>query len=634
VNLLLTLNPNQKLAATHFMGPAIVLSGPGSGKTKVITHRIAYLIKERGIPPEQILAVTFTNKAAGEMKERVAKLLSLPPTDHRLQQEEAKAVVGRPSAVSIPITGTFHAICARILRTDGHSLGISPNFVIFDEDDSLALIKEAMKELDLDPKRFSPASIKAAIEGAKNELVGPKDYANYSSGYFQETVTKVYAVYQEKLENQNALDFEDLLMKVVVLFQEFKSILEKYQRRWQFILVDEYQDTNRAQYVFTKLLSSGHHNVFVVGDAAQAIYGWRGADFRNILNFSADFPESKIFNLEQNYRSTKKILSAATAVISQNRSHPVLNLWTENPQGSPVVIYEAKNELEEANFIIRAINKLFTGPDFPYRSFAVLYRTNAQSRVIEEAFLHEGLPYVLVGGTRFYERREVKDIIAYLRLIANPADDLSYKRVINTPPRGIGPAALRQPGNPRVAEFNRLIGDLRQKGEKITTIELVDLVLSETGYLGWLDDGSLEAAARVENVKELRSVAAEFPAITDFLENVALVEREYGPQKPSLEKEKPDAVTLMTAHAAKGLEFPVVFMVGMEEGLFPHSRSLLDNNELEEERRLCYVGITRAKSQLYLTFARERLYFGQRSEGVPSRFISDIPGEVATVIAF
>lgn len=634
MNLLLDLNPDQKRAVTHFTGPAIVLSGPGSGKTKVITHRVAYLIKERNIPPEKILAVTFTNKAANEMKERVAKLLSLSPTDHRLRQEEAKAVVGRPSAVSTPIMGTFHAICARILRANGRSLGISPNFVILDEDDSLTLIKEVMKELDFDPKRNSPASIKAAIESAKNELIGPKDYASYSGGYFHEIVAKVYTAYQEKLEKQNALDFEDLLMKVVILFQKSKNILEKYQKQWQFILVDEYQDTNRAQYIFTKLLSGGHHNVFVVGDAAQAIYGWRGADFRNILNFSRDFPESKVFNLEQNYRSTRKILAAATSVIAQNRSHPILNLWTQNPEGDPIIIYEAKDELEEASFAIRVINKIIDNPDFSYRSFAVLYRTNAQSRVIEEAFLREGLPYVLVGGTRFYERREVRDILAYLRLIANPDDNSAYKRVINTPPRGIGPAALQAKGNPKVTEFNRLIDGLRKKGEEVTTIELVDLVLSETGYLNWLDDGSVEAAARVENVKELRSVATEFPDLTDFLENVALVEREYGPQKPSLEKQRPDAVTLMTAHAAKGLEFPVVFMVGMEEGLFPHSRSLLDNNELEEERRLCYVGITRAKSQLYLTFARERLYFGQRSEGVPSRFISDIPTEVTTVIAF
>ncbi|OGY23694.1 MAG: hypothetical protein A2126_02520 [Candidatus Woykebacteria bacterium GWB1_45_5] len=631
MDILKSLNPVQKQAVTYLTGPAIVLSGPGSGKTRVITHRIAYLIKENDVAPEQILAVTFTNKAANEMRERVAKLLGSQSTVNSLRKK--KTVDIRPKAVGLPLMGTFHSICAKILRVDGRYLGINPNFIISDEDDSLALIKELMKRLDIDSKRFSAASIKASIEDAKNELVGPKEYAAYTAGYFQEVVKKVYQDYQEKLEKQNALDFEDLLMKVVLLFQKFPPILEKYQRRWQFILVDEYQDTNRAQYIFTKLLSAARRNVFVVGDAAQAIYGWRGADFRNILNFSEDFPESKTFNLEQNYRSTKKILTAATAVISQNRSHPILHLWTENPDGGPIIIYEAKNELEEADFIVRAINKLMTGPAFSFHSFAVLYRTNAQSRVVEEAFLHEGVPYILVGGTRFYERREVKDVLAYLRLIANPTDTISYKRVVNVPPRGIGPAAIKSEG-PKVKQFESLLKDLRNKTKGLPTIEIIDIVLGETKYLGWLDDGSIEAAARVENVKELRSVATEFPNIYDFLEDVALVEREYGPQRPSIEKEKPDAVTLMTAHAAKGLEFPVVFMVGMEEGLFPHSRSLLDTNELEEERRLCYVGITRAKSQLYLTYATQRLYFGQRGEGIPSRFIADIPEELSTVIAF
>ncbi|OGY26622.1 MAG: hypothetical protein A2Z24_02265 [Candidatus Woykebacteria bacterium RBG_16_44_10] len=658
MDVLQSLNPVQRKAAAHTTGPAIVLSGPGSGKTKVITHRIAYLIKEKSIDPTNILAVTFTNKAANEMKERVAKLLSLQHTDRR---PEKKTSVGRePRSVDLPLMGTFHSICARILRTDGHFFGIGPNFIIFDEDDSLALIKEVMKELEIDPKRFSPSSIKTAIEGAKNELVGPKDYPTYAAGYFQEVVAKVYQNYQEKLEKQNALDFDDLLMKIVLLFQKFPAVLEKYQKRWHFILVDEYQDTNKAQYVFTKLLASKRHNVFAVGDASQAIYGWRGADFRNILNLSQDFSKSKIFNLEQNYRSTKKILNAATAVISHNRSHPILNLWTQNPEGDPIIIYEAKNELEEAGFIIRVINKMagyrqqgtvyseseqtathtpaspvgrLPPPPLNYKDFAVLYRTNAQSRVLEEALLHEGIPYTLVGGTRFYDRREVKDVLAYLRLIVNLADSVSYKRVVNIPPRGIGPAAIKAKSI-KFKGFESLLEGLRKNSEGKPTIETIDIVLEVTKYLDWLDDGSIEAAARVENVKELRSVATEFPNLTDFLENVTLVEREYGPQRPSIEKERPDAITLMTAHAAKGLEFPVVFMVGMEEGLFPHSRSLLDTNELEEERRLCYVGITRAKSQLYLTFARQRLYFGQRSEGVPSRFIADIPKESVTVIAF
>jgi DNA helicase-2/ATP-dependent DNA helicase PcrA len=613
MDILAHLNPDQKKAAGFLHGPAIVLSGPGSGKTRVITHRIAYLIKNRKIDPRKILAVTFTNKAANEMKERVFKILG--------------------DKSGSPAMGTFHAICARILREDGYEIGLGSKFVIFDQADSFALIKEVMKEAGIDTKQFSPGKIRWSIEEAKNELIGPGEYEGLAQGFFQqEIVTNVYKVYQQKLEKQHGADFEDLLFKTVVLFKKHLKILTKYQTRWEFILVDEYQDTNKVQYELTKLLAGDKRNIFIVGDAAQAIYGWRGADFRNILNFSKDFPESKLFNLEQNYRSTKKILAAATTVISQNRSHPILHLWTKNPEGVPIITYEAKNELEEAEFITRAINKFVSnGGAFSYNSFAVLYRTNAQSRVIEEAFLRKGIPYILVGGVRFYERREVKDVLSYLRLVVNPKDEISYKRVINVPPRGIGPATIKSKGQ-KVKDFNRLLADLRNKGEGKTTIELIDTVLKETDYLKWLDDGSIEAAARVENVKELRSVATEFPDISDFLENVALVEREYRPQKPSLEKGAKDAVTLMTAHAAKGLEFPVVFMVGMEEGLFPHSRSLIDTNELEEERRLAYVGITRAKEQLYFTYATNRLYFGQRSDGTPSRFLIEIPQDLMTII--
>ena len=609
---LVHLNPDQKKAANFFHGPAIVLSGPGSGKTRVITHRIAYLINNHKIDPRKILAVTFTNKAANEMKGRVAKLLG--------------------SKGEMPAMGTFHAVCARILREDGYEIGLGSRFVIFDQVDSFALIKDLMKEADIDPKQFSPGKIRWSIEEAKNELIGPKEYESLAQGFFQqEIVAGVYKAYQERLEKQHGADFEDLLFKTVVLFKKHPKILKKYQTRWEFILIDEYQDTNKAQYELTKLLAGARRNIFIVGDAAQAIYGWRGANFRNILNFSKDFPESRVFNLEQNYRSTKKILAAATTVISQNRSHPILHLWTENPEGVPIITYEAKNELEEAAFITRVINRFVGGGSLSYKSFAVLYRTNAQSRVIEEAFLHEGIPYILVGGVRFYERREVKDVLSYLRLIINPKDEISYKRVVNVPPRGIGPATIKSRGQ-KVKDFDKLLTDLCNRSEGKATIETIDAVLKETGYLNWLDDGSIEAAARVENVKEMRSVAAEFPILSDFLENIALVEREYGPQKPSLAKEARDAVTLMTAHAAKGLEFPVVFMVGMEEGLFPHNRSLIDTNELEEERRLAYVGITRAKEQLYFTYATNRLYFGQRSDGSPSRFLTEIPQDLMTTI--
>lgn len=619
MDILSLLNPDQKKAASFFKGAAIVISGPGSGKTRVITHRIAYLIKNKKIAPANILAVTFTNKAANEMKERIDKLL-LTETKNKVAQ---------------PAMGTFHSICAKILRNDGYLLGLGKNFVIFDDGDSLSLIKDSMKELNIDIKEFSPNSVKNAIEGAKNELIGPKEYKGFAQGFFQEdVVSRVFDLYQKKLEEIPAADFEDLLMKTVVLFDKHPEILEKYQNLWQFILIDEYQDTNKAQYQFSKMLSGRNKNIFIVGDAAQAIYGWRGANFRNILNFSKDFPKCKVFNLEQNYRSTKNILQAATSIISHNRSHPTLKLWTKNSDGAGLVVYEAQDEVEESGFVTRVINRMVTSRnDFSYGSFAILYRTNAQSRAIEEALLREGVPYIIVGGVRFYERREIKDTLAYLRLMLNASDKPSYKRVVNIPPRGIGAATLKT-GGKKLEEFDKLLEKLRRKAAGLGTSQIIELVLSETEYLDWLDDGSQEAAARVENVKELQSVAAEFPKITDFLENVALVEREYGQEKHSAKKSKRDVVTLMTAHAAKGLEFPVVFMIGMEEGLFPHSRSLLDQSELEEERRLCYVGITRAKEQIYFTYAISRLYFGQRSEGTPSRFIFDIPENLVTTIRF
>lgn len=613
MELLSSLNTEQKKAVQHIAGPALVLAGPGSGKTRVITHRIAYLIKNEKIDPKKILAVTFTNKAANEMKTRVRSLL------------------GADSA--IPTMGTFHSVCARILREAGGNIGLNSAFVIYDDSDSLSAIREIMKAANIDPKQFSPRKISESISSAKNELVSVIEYAALAQGFFQqEIVTKVYEAYEKKLTASNAVDFDDLLLKVVHLFKKHPQVLNTYQVRWRYILVDEYQDTNKVQYLLTKLLAGTNHNIFIVGDASQAIYGWRGADFRNILNFSEDFPESKIFNLEQNYRSTKIILSAATAIISQNRSHPILKLWTQNQDGSPIIAYEAQNEVDEAAFVSRSINRSVNA-DSPlsHNSFAILYRTNAQSRSIEEAFLKEGIPYTLVGGTRFYDRKEVKDILSYLRLISNPADDVSFKRVVNVPPRGIGAATIKN-GGPKLTDFKDLLSLLRKKSEDKPTIDIVDLILSETNYLKWLDDGSVEAAARVENVKELRSVALEFPNIVDFLENVALIEREYGPQKPSFAKQNQDAVTLMTAHAAKGLEFPVVFMIGMEEGLFPHAQSSLDTNELEEERRLAYVAITRAKEQLYFTYAVNRLYFGQRTTGIPSRFLVEIPEDLITTI--
>ena len=612
--ILANLNSTQQQAVKYIKGPSLVLSGPGSGKTRVITHRIAYLIDELKVPPPDILSVTFTNKAANEMKVRIRKLVE-----------------------TVPLwMGTFHSINAKILRESGGFIGISPNFTIFDDSDSLKLVKDVMKELDISTKNFTPGSVKGAIESAKSELIGPTEYQGFSKGYFQEIVSKVYNEYQKALQKSKALDFDDLLFHTVVLFQKYPEVLEKYQRRWKYILVDEYQDTNKAQYTFIKLLAQKERNLFVVGDASQAIYGWRGADFRNILNFSKDFPEGKIFNLEQNYRSTKKILTAATSVISKNRSHPVLNLWTKNQEGIPLILYEGKDEVEEAEYIIRTIEGLIkTSQGFDLKSFAILYRTNSQSRVLEEALLRSGMPYTLVGGTRFYERKEIKDVTAYLKLLVNPDDQISFRRAVNTPPRGIGPAALQNSQNPKVKGFWSIIKTLKEKSVQLQTIDIIDIVLTDTKYLDFLEDGTTEGAARVENVKELRSVATEYPNLTDFLENVALVEREYSPKNnKKIDSDGKETVTLMTFHAAKGLEFPVVFMVGMEEGLFPHSRSMGDNYELEEERRLCYVGITRARDQLYLTYTQKRLYFGARTEGVVSRFILDIPEELIISIKY
>lgn len=602
------LNPVQADAVRATEGPVLILAGAGSGKTRCLTYRIGYLIQEKKIAPENILAVTFTNKAAAEMKQRIEKLVGQKP----------------------PWMGTFHAISARILRRDGHNIGIPVDFVIYDTDDQLSVIKGVCEKLDLNTKNFNPKTILGMISSAKNELVSPTEYRGLARGLFQETAAEVYGYYQKALRDNNALDFDDLLMEVVRLLTEHPETLKKYQRQFLYILIDEYQDTNKAQYQFSKLLAGAHRNICVVGDASQAIYGWRGADFRNIVSFEKDYPNTKVFNLEQNYRSTKNILSTAYAVISKNRTHPILKLWTEQGDGTPPILYEAKHELDESQFVIRMIEK-YAATGHKYHDFAVLYRTNAQSRVLEEEFLRAGIPYKLIGGTRFYERKEVKDMLSYLRLVANPKDKVAYKRVVNTPPRGIGPVQLKT-GGPKLDQFEELLRELRTKADGLKTLEILDLVSALTGYLKWLDDGTMEAAGRVENVKELRSVATEFPEIGSFLENVALVEAEYMPDSAS--QELGNAVTLMTMHSAKGLEFPIVFMVGLEEGLFPHSRALMDVGEMEEERRLAYVGITRAMKQLFLTYARERLYFGSRTTGVISRFIVDIPEHLLIPIRF
>jgi DNA helicase-2/ATP-dependent DNA helicase PcrA len=515
---------------------------------------------------------------------------------------------------NFPYVGTFHSFCAKLLRFDGKHLGIPSGYLIYDDDDSLSLVKRIMNDQNISSKNFKPSSILNAISSAKSELVSPEDYAQFARGYFGETVARVYSVYQKSLANMDALDFDDLLMMTVKLLRENPDALSKWAGRFEYVLVDEYQDTNTAQYVLTKLLASVHGNLTVVGDASQAIYSFRGADFRNILNFERDFAKAKIFNLEQNYRSTQSILDAANAIIARNNSHPVLKLWTKNSQGEKISIYGAVNEVDEANFIIDRI----VGSRKPISSFAVLYRTNAQSRTIEEAFLHANIPYRIYGGVRFYERKEIKDVLAYLRLIANPKDSIAKNRA-------------EKIGKRRYEKFLEMVSKLEKSKKLPKPVELIDKVLEATVYILLIDDGTEQGLMRVENVKELKSVAAEFENLSLFLENVALMEGKVTPEK-SFEIEKGEHVTLMTIHAAKGLEFENVFIVGMEEGLFPHSRSMIDPGQLEEERRLAYVGMTRARQKLYLSYASQRLYFGTTSANLVSRFVVDIPEDLVSTI--
>lgn len=602
------LNKEQQKAVLQIDGPMIILAGAGSGKTRVLTYKVIYLITQKGIDPLNILMVTFTNKAANEMKERVQKFLSLNY---------------KPSALTSPSVSTFHSLCAKILRIEGKYIGIYSRFTIYDEQDQIDAIKEAMKRLTLSPKDFKPGSILGTISQAKNELITSTEYNQYARGYFQETVARVYPIYQGILKDNDALDFDDLLFKTIELYEKNPQVLEKYQDKFRYILVDEYQDTNHAQYMLTKMLGNKYKNICVVGDFSQSIYSWRGADFRNLTRFKEDFNNTKTFSLSQNYRSTQKILDAATSVISRNTTHPILSLWTKNPNGEDLTIYQARSEHDEAEFIIRETSNFLAKRDsdpqgnFQFKDVAVLYRINAQSRSIEEVFLHQGIPYVLIGGTRFYERREIKDVLSYLRLLANPKDMVSYKRI-------------EKLGKGRLEKFLSHQQQFNDSNHltNTPTIEILDKVIAATDYLSLYDEKDQEDRQRLENIKELRSVAIEFPNLNLFLENVALVEQEYMPDHPKINGEKKDAVTLMTLHAAKGLEFPIVFMVGMEEGLFPHSRSLMDKNELEEERRLCYVGITRAKYRLFLTHARKRLFFGQRNSSIISRFILELPENV------
>jgi DNA helicase-2/ATP-dependent DNA helicase PcrA len=633
MNFLEGLNEAQKMAVTAPPGPVLVLAGPGSGKTRVLTYRVAYLIEELKIPPWEIMAVTFTNKAAREMRQRLEALLG-----------------GQPRGLSM---GTFHATCVRILRREtDHLLHYGRDFVIFDTADQQQVVKQALKDLNLDDKKFPPNKMLHNISNAKNELITPELYA--ASNYISEVTRRVYSQYQELLWANNAMDFDDLLMNTVLLFQEREDILAKYQTRYQHILVDEFQDTNTTQYTLLRMLAANNSNLFVVGDSDQSIYKWRGADFRNIQRFREQFPGAQQILLEQNYRSTQIILDVAKAVIKHNPNRVHKELFTVRTGGVPVVIHEAYNEHEEAEYVLDKITGLmlegYSGGDM-----AIMYRTNAQSRVLEENLLRLGLPYRVVGATEFYKRREVKDIIAYLRVVHNPSDSVSFNRIFNAPPRGIGAktretfmawsAALNlQPAEAAMrlaldsellhnfsgralnalSHFGHLLDTWITLADKVTVAELIDVILEQVGYRAYLDDGTSEGEERWDNVIEFRGAAAEDPDMTlaEFLEQVALVS-----ETDNLE-ESANAVTLLTLHAAKGLEFPIVFLTGLEDGLLPHSRSLDDGEELAEERRLLYVGITRAKDQVFISHAFRRSFYGDSSVSTPSRFLSDIPVEL------
>ncbi len=598
------LNPAQKEAVTFPGKPLLLLAGAGSGKTRVLTHRAAYFVATKQASPSQILLLTFTNKAADEMKQRMSKLLS--PLAAKTKNST------KPSSKNSQLwAGTFHSFCCRVLRSDGRSLGISPDFVIYDSDDQENIVKLLLKDMNLTPQEFKPSSVMYYIEDCKNKFVNPVDAEIRSSGYWQNTAAKIYKKYQQKLTEFQALDFNDLLFKTVELFIQYPEILTKYQEIYRFILVDEYQDTNQIQYLLTKLLANKYKQITAVGDASQAIYGWRGADYHNLTAYTTDFENATVINLEQNYRSTQIILDAANSVISKNSSHPVLKLFTEKRSSDLIKIFSAESEIAEAEYIAQKINFIYSNLHIPFRQIAVLYRMNAQSRVLEEAFLRYSIPYVLIGGLRFYERAEIKDILSMLRFGHDRHDRISEDRVEK---------AL---GKRRKVIFEEHLKNLDLK--KLTSLQILESLVTNSGYLDKFDLKDEEDQKRIENIKELKSVAASFPKINDFLENIALVQQEYSLQEKNKKKENRDGVRLMTLHSSKGLEFEVVFLVGFEEGILPHSRSMMDDSEVEEERRLCYVGITRAKDYLYISYATRRLFFGKSSLNEPSRFLLDIP---------
>ena len=592
------LNPAQREAVLHQGTPLLLLAGAGSGKTRVLTHRAAYLILTGQVTASQILLLTFTNKAAGEMKDRMAKLLNVRTHYNASLHQNVFA-------------GTFHSFCCRILRKDGHLLGIKPDFVIYDSDDQETLVKNILKDLNLTPQEFKPSSVMYFIEDCKNKYISAENSSLQNSGFWGKQASKIYQLYQQKLTDYQALDFNDLLFKTVKLFIDFPEVLDKYQDVYRHILVDEYQDTNQIQYLLTKLLANKYFQVTAVGDASQAIYGWRGANYKNLVNFTVDFANTKTINLEENYRSTQIIIDAANMVISKNSSHPILKLFTQKKSSDLIKLFEAESELVEADYIAQKIQFIYQNLRIPYRQIAVLYRMNAQSRVLEEAFLKYSLPYVLIGGLRFYDRSEVKDVIAMLRVVRNPTDHLSSERV------------QKAIGKRKKVMFDEHLPDIDTSS--LTSSQILESILNYSGYLSKYDPQDEDDQKRLENIKELKSVATTFPSLNDFLENIALVQQEYSIQEKNKKKETREGVRLMTLHSSKGLEFEAVFMVGFEEGILPHSRSMIDDADIEEERRLCYVGITRAKDYLYISYATRRLFFGKSSLNEPSRFLLDIP---------
>jgi DNA helicase-2/ATP-dependent DNA helicase PcrA len=633
-DLLYELNSEQQRAVLQTEGPLLIQAGAGSGKTKTLTHRIAHILQQNLAFPEQILAVTFTNKAAKEMRLRVAELLGENPENRSF----------------LPYMGTFHGVCVRFLRQDGEHIGIPRSFVIYDESDRLATVKQVIKKLMIDDKSFPPRTIAGIISSAKNEAMTPDEYAGKANSPAQKIAAQVFPQYQRLLRDAGALDFDDLIAKTLQLFTSVDEVRSKWRNHFKYVMIDEYQDTNSAQYQLIKCLVNDNQNIAVVGDDWQSIYSWRGADFRNILNFERDYKNTTVIKLEQNYRSTKPILDGAHAVITKNKQRSDKKLWTAETTGKPIQIVSVSTERAEAETIVRRIKNAVDGGVRRFNEYAILYRTNAQSRSIEEAFLHYGVPYRIVGGQRFYDRKEIKDIVAYLRFIFQPADTASFERIVNVPSRGIGSVSLQRfydwrqrenisliealgrstevPKLPAKAakglgEIHDIVRSVEAVMDDSVVVGIIDSVIRRIEYLDYLNDGTPSGEARIENVKELLSVAKEYNelGLAGFLEEVSLISdldsADFGT----------NVVTLMTLHAAKGLEFPVVFMAGMEETVFPHSRAMYDQSEMEEERRLCYVGMTRAKEELYMVHAASRMLYGTSQHNPPARFMSEISAE-------